>query len=182
MKNNDKCSINAFCLVTQGGGGDDTNQYITIHEYNNNALNYLCTLRQYALGPVLRCLTSLPLYIGYYHSHFKIIKSKHCILLYFKSMIPLKLHFYGNHLCVIFSLSSNAMIFAKILKWYLLLYEWWWLIINSTKLFFIKAKTETADCQKKCFFGGNHWVFSVSPQSQLLHSFFGWNNLISPTV
>ena len=62
-------------LVTRAGG-DDTNQYITIHEYNNNALNYLCTLRQYALGPALRCLTSLPSYIGNYHSHFKIIKLK----------------------------------------------------------------------------------------------------------
>ena len=58
-------------LVTRGGGGGDTNQYITIHEYNNNALNYLCTLRQYALGPVLRCLTSLLSHIGNYHFYLK---------------------------------------------------------------------------------------------------------------
>ena len=47
---------------------------------------------------------------------------------------------YRNHLSAIFSLSSNAMILAKILKWNLLLYEWWWIIINSKKLLFIKAK------------------------------------------
>ena len=62
----------SLLVVTRPGTGDgDTNQYITIHEYNNNALNYLCTLRQYALGPVLRCLTSLLSHIGNYHFYLK---------------------------------------------------------------------------------------------------------------